>query len=184
MRAFVALELPGLLKDRLLEISELLYTDDARVNWVKQKNMHLTLKFLGDINSRQADSVSDTLMDIGKRWGKQKLVFGKLGAFPSRNRPKVIWVGIDNIDELSEIHGLIDDSTYNVGIERDNRGFSPHLTLGRVKDLNRDSELVSKLKSVNVETVEYEIDRLTLFKSELTKSGPIYTPVKSSILGG
>lgn len=178
MRAFVALELPRSVIRRISEIRGALATPDAKVRWVEPEKMHLTLKFLGDVDAQQLEAMAESVRQASERFDALKLGVGGLGAFPNRRNPRIIWVGISGHNGLLELYRHFEEAAVAVGVEPDERPFSPHLTLGRVKFVERHSPLLQRLKSIRVETLFASVTRVTLFQSTLTPEGPVYTPVE------
>jgi len=184
VRAFIALELPKNLRDRMGEVVNALDVGGAKVRWVPTDQMHLTLRFLGDIDNQQLEQIRSALHEAADAQKTPvNLGVGGLGAFPNRRNPRVIWVGVTHHPGLSEVQGLLDRSAVDSGIEPEARTWSPHLTLGRVKYVATDSPLLKRLKSVRVETYYYTCDRVTLFESTLTSEGALYRPLETVTFG-
>ncbi|MBS1262062.1 MAG: RNA 2',3'-cyclic phosphodiesterase [Calditrichaeota bacterium] len=179
MRAFIALELPDLLKRRLAEVRRGLECTDAKVKWVRPEAMHLTVRFLGDIDERQAEALARAVRDEAAHWsGPIRLAVGGLGAFPNRRNPRVIWVGTGAHPGLHALAERMERAAVAAGLAPAKRRFSAHLTLGRVKYIERGDPLLDRLRSVQVETFHYEVGALALIESELAPDGPRYTPVE------
>jgi len=177
-RVFVALELPSELRQKLIELPRLIGTPDAKVRWVDPTQMHLTLLFAGEATDEQVDALTRAVTEAEKSFSPIRLGIGGLGAFPSRRNPRVIWVGINESEPLARLHMDIWNAGAGTGLEREDRDFAPHLTLGRVKFVPPRSPLLRRLQSVHVETFYYLFDTLTLFESKLTPEGPEYTPLQ------
>lgn len=182
-RVFIALDLPAQLRERIAEIPGALQASGARVRWVEADKMHLTLLFAGEASDVQVQALAEA---VEKEEGQKalRLGVGGLGAFPNRRNPRVIWVGVRVSEELESLHGRLQEAGRRCGIELEERSFRPHLTLGRVKFVERHSPLIARLKSVNVETFNYIFDTLTLFESRLTPEGPIYEVLERVELQG
>lgn len=184
MRAFIALELPQTLRERLAEIAGALRVPGAKVRWVTAENIHLTLKFLGDIGEDQAEAMKAAVREAARETRPLKLAVGDLGAFPNRRSPRVIWVGIQPHERLAALQARLEEAAEQAGVARDERRFSPHLTLGRVKYLPRRNNLTSRLREVRVERFYYEMEWVTLFRSDLEREGARYTALERAKLGG
>ena len=189
MRAFIAIELSPDLRKRLASLEEQLKSSGADVKWVKPENIHLTLKFLGEIDERQLGEITKIIQETA---GKNKPFYIRLaspGAFPKTNFPRVIWIGIDKGDsETKQIAKALEEEIVKVGIPQENRPFSSHITLGRVRSgLNRE-KLVKNLgvlaSNPPQDSPEFLVTKITLFKSTLTPSGPIYEALKEAQLQG
>jgi RNA 2',3'-cyclic 3'-phosphodiesterase len=185
MRAFIALTLPDLLKNRMLEVRHALDRTDAKLKWVDREQMHLTVKFCGDIDDSQADELATAVREEAVHWQQPlRLAVGGLGAFPNKRNPRVLWVGVGENIGLNALAERIEMSAIAAGIEPEQRPFSAHLTLGRIKFIDRHDPLLKRLKAMDVETYHYDIRELSLIKSELNPQGPLYTPLERVTLGG
>ncbi len=178
MRAFIALELPSEIQSWLGEIINSLRTRDAKVRWVNPPQIHLTVKFLGDVNQEQVNGILKDLQDSVDQFSSLNLTIGRLGAFPRVNNPRVVWVGVQVSPQLQQVYERIESVAVKQGIQAEERSFAPHLTLGRVKSLDRESQLPIRLKQVNVDERQVVLQHLTLFESTLTPQGPIYRAIK------
>jgi len=183
MRVFIAIELPQAIKDSLNSIQEKLKTSGADVKWVRPQNIHLTLKFLGEISEEQLAKIKTTLDNTAKDKKKFSIRISSLGAFPKINSPRVIWVGIDKGDrEIQELAKALEERIEKIGIPKEDRSFSSHITIGRIRSNQARDKLVATLKSLEnhfKETPqELVVQRISLFKSTLTPQGPIYEVLK------
>lgn len=183
MRTFIAIELPQEVKDSLSRLQEQLKTSQADVKWVSPQNIHLTLKFLGEVDESKLEKIGEILETLKADKAPFCMRLSSLGAFPKTNYPRVIWVGIDKGDsETKEIAKFMEEKIARLGIPPEDRPFSSHITIGRVKSgLNREG-LVKKLnESVNhfgQADLEFSVTKITLFKSTLTPKGPAYEILK------
>ncbi|HLF25809.1 MAG TPA: RNA 2',3'-cyclic phosphodiesterase [Anaerolineae bacterium] len=182
IRAFIAIELPRVTRDALGEVQARLshHAPPGSVRWVKPDNVHLTLKFLGQVPTAQLDSITLAL----KRAVSGLRVFPfevmSVGCFPDAQKPRVIWVGVD--EPTGALHALqraIESATAPLGYPTEPRAFQPHLTLGRTArdvkpiDLHRLGELV---KSTKVGLLGHvHADEILLFQSDLAPGGSVYT---------
>lgn len=187
MRSFIAIELPQETRQYLSRLQEELKMSDGDVKWVQPQNIHLTLKFLGEIDTKESEKVEKVIEEIAK----DKLVFYArlccLGAFPKINYPRVIWIGIDKGDvEIKQIAEALEEKTVTLGIPAQEKPFSSHITLGRVRsNLNRNN-LIQKLQNLTQPSeqkpAEFLVKKITLFKSTLTPQGPVYEVLKEASL--
>lgn len=179
MRAFIAIELSKECKDYLTLVESQFKKSNADVKWVSQDNLHITLKFLGDINEEQVNKLIAAITDIASKHKQFTLKLGPTGAFPGIRSPRIIWVGVTKGDnELKEIAREIELNAVKAGIPEENKPFSSHITIGRTRSgLNRE-ELIqlldSSTKGLPAETPESIVKDITLYKSTLTPKGPIY----------
>ncbi len=183
IRAFIAIEVPAEIHRRMEEATEPLREklSSCPVRWVAIHNIHLTLKFLGDTSVSNLPVLENMLQAVAAMHQPFEVSVGQLGAFPSKTRPRVIWIGVQAPQELINLQRRIETETDHLGYPREERAFSPHLTLGRVSrnaspaDVRRIGEAVvvseiGWLGTMRVETV-------TLYRSDLHPSGAVYTPL-------
>ena len=190
MRTFIALELSNPIKHELSRLQQELTKSNADVKWVKPENIHLTLKFLGNIDETKLEQIKHILDGISSEEKPFEIHLSELGAFPNLNRPRVLWVGLDKgSSETKQIAAALETELQKIGFPKEERPFSAHLTLGRVKSgKNRDCPhgYPSKGTEKNRDCpplypskwtvpIFQQITHITLFQSELTPRGPIYT---------
>ena len=178
MRTFIAIELPEEIRAILSNIQDELKQTQADVKWVKPENIHLTLRFLGEIEQDLIKKIHSILVEIAQKNHYFSLCLFNLGAFPKLQYPRVIWIGLTNDKQASEIAKNIEKELIRIGLPPESRPFSSHITLGRVRSgLNRKA-LIEKLEFLNKNLPspqpEFKVLKLTLFKSTLSPQGPIY----------
>ena len=185
IRAFIAVELPAELKSELAELEgQLIKNSPLVVKWVDPNNIHITLKFLGEISE---DSIEDLMLAIEESTqGIQpfKLEVREVGAFPNLERAQVLWVRVKGeLDKITQLQKRIESNTEQLGFPRESRAFSPHLTLGRVRNEARPNERhrLGKLLTDTSFTATNNIDvhAVDLMRSHLTPTGPVYTCIGS-----
>jgi 2'-5' RNA ligase len=184
MRTFIAIELPKEIKEALASLQQGLKNSGADVKWVQPENIHLTLKFLGEIDEQVLAKIINILEVTAENQNSFYLNLSSLGAFPNMNFPRVIWIGIKKGDsQIQEVASKLEKEISGIGIPKENRAFSSHITLGRVKSgLNRD-KLTKKLNELAGNFLKegscaFPVKKITLFKSTLTPQGPIYEILK------
>ncbi len=147
---------------------------------VEIENIHITLKFLGDIEDHQVDEVSQVIRDI--TFEPFEFTVEGVGVFPTLKRPTTIWAGISSgVGELADLFNKVNDGLAKLGFEKDRRRFHPHLTIVRVRSWQNRDKLVDEL--VGMEEMEFgkvQVDRIYLKKSVLTPKGPIYSTLAES----
>ena len=178
IRSFVAVDLDEpVIRERIVSAQEGLEQTRAQLKLVDPNIMHLTLRFLGEIPQTTVDRVKE-ILDSAK-FTQFQAEFKGLGAFPNLNRINVIWVGItQGHEQLNEIFHQIEPKLRQIGLPPDNKGFSPHLTIARVRTgVNRAAlaEYVSSMSEQEFGTMQVKAVRLK--KSTLTPKGPIYTTI-------
>lgn len=186
MRSFFCFELSSAGSKAMAELSHQI-TSPAYVKWVDQANLHVTVKFLGDINEDRVPQIKERAANIASREEPFTMQIDKLGAFPSKDYPKVIWLGSTSAPgTLYRIQEDLEDSLTDLGFDREKRDYIPHITLGRTKeDEDRKiKQLGSTLKdwSLDKEWTEAE-EYLTLMESQLRSGGPEYNRVFRVPLG-
>ena len=155
LRAFIAIDLPPEVLQCLDDVSQQLREKliGAPVRWVPVENIHLTLKFLGDVSESNIDMLTDLLQSIVSNVKQFELSVGGLGAYPKPQRPRVIWVGVEAPPDLMNAQRSVESEMSRLGYARERRPFNPHLTLGRVSrhSTNQDvRNIADVIKSNNV----------------------------------
>jgi 2'-5' RNA ligase len=189
MRLFVAVEIGDALSARAAELSRELQrraadaAPRAKVTWVPADRLHLTVRFIGEIDDARAQTVCEALKPALPVSAFDLTLHGA-GAFPKGGSPRVLWVGVTaGREPLLAIEGEVTSRLTPLGIEEEARAFSPHLTLARVREPAglRTARLLDGLTEREVGTAR--IDAITLFQSTLSPKGPTYTPLLRSPLG-
>lgn len=188
LRAFIAIELPQHLQDAIekqtARLRQTLGSDIIR--WVPIQNMHLTLKFLGDISTSHVDFLKQLLAREANSHPQFDLQLSGLGSFPNSRRPRVLWAGLHTPADLISLQKSIEAGTTRLGYEQEEHDFSPHLTLGRVRQ-NIDQTDMQKVRTT-MDTIQLgnigtaRVDSIHLFKSDRQPSGSIYTKLFSAPL--
>lgn len=183
IRSFIAVPLNGEIHQNLADFiqSHNLNTHGAGLRPVKPANIHLTLKFLGDVESFRIQAIGQALDEEIKSLAPFSIDIRGLGAFPAwKKQPRVIWVGAHPADQLKELFSRVDTAAAAAGFPPENRDFSPHLTLARINQQISNPvqhELLEKLMNIQPEPVfgQMTVHEVVLFKSLLQPSGPVYT---------
>ena len=179
-RAFIAIKLNEQLHKELEQLQNKLKVADADIKWVKPENIHLTLKFLGNVTDEQIEKVKNTLKKIASDIQSYQIHLAEIGAFPKLSYPRVIWVGMDEgAEECKALAKSTEDAMEKLGFEKEKRSFSPHLTLGRVRSAKNRQPLIKTVeKEKNFSSSsKLLVEEIVLFKSTLTPKGPIYEPM-------
>jgi len=176
VRSFICVEItnPDIVILLNNQISELGKYEGVRT--VKPSQLHFTLKFLGEISTKQLESVQNTISQI--KYSPFKIYLKTMGCFPNINRVRVIWIGIsDGAEKLKQLAGIIEELLIPIGFIKEKRPFSPHLTLARVKYLKKDQKasLIHKIEeSQDLKIGLQNVDGIILKKSTLTPKGATY----------
>lgn len=189
-RAFIAIDLPQEILDRMEQVVELLQESrkDLPVRWVPTENIHLTLKFLGDVSDSNYEMLTRILVVEAANNQPFPLSVGDLGAYPNMRRPRVIWVGVEAPTEMMVLQRAIDTETARLGYPSEKRKFSPHLTLGRV-DRNASTREVKDIGQVlKKNEVGFlgaaRVEEIHLYRSDLQPGGAVYTRLFTARLRG
>lgn len=188
IRAFIAIELSHTIKASLSSLIAKLRSKEHHsakyVKWVDPKGIHLTLKFLGNVAPDQVPRIIDAITPSAQSLSPLKLQLGKLGVFPNLQRPRVIWVAVTGeVEPLITLQQDIDQALAPLGFPPEGRSFSPHLTLGRLREQASPMErsnigsLISATEFEGGPTLE--VDQIYLMRSTLTPSGAIYNRLSS-----
>lgn len=182
MRTFFCIELSDEVTSKLAKIiASFRNNTEAKVNWVDKENLHITMKFLGNIDPGKTETIKEKSKKAADSVSPFKMTLDKIGVFPNLRRLRVIWVG--SREEPGEVHKLnrnLEGELKKIGFDPEGRKYIPHITLGRVKerDQSKVKPLADQVESYRIEeTIPAEADGLTLMESKLTPEGPIYTPV-------
>ncbi len=185
MRIFAALEVPEEIKDLMSVAQRELKRSDADVAWVEPHNMHLTLKFFGETDDVSAKGIGRVLDSVSSGIQPFECSLEGMGAFPNILNPRVIWSGVRlNRDKIEKMAASIDSGANEIGFDKEERPYSAHVTLGRVRSSRNMPELSRFLKKPLVPEVFFNVDRIHLFKSTLSSRGPVYSVMHTSVLGG
>ncbi|MBU3906980.1 MAG: RNA 2',3'-cyclic phosphodiesterase [Nanoarchaeota archaeon] len=176
MRTFIAIELPEHVRAEVFHKFEKLSEGGlVRGDFVEKENLHLTLKFLGEIDEEKVKEVIKKLGEI--KMVKFSCETGKIGFFPSEDYVKVIWIDLIS-EEVKKLQQEIENKLTEIGIKKDDREFTSHVTLVRVKELKNKDVFHEKIKKLGIKKQKCNVDKFLLIKSELTRQGPIYKTIK------
>ena len=177
IRAFLAIDLDDDLKPKINRIIKEFKQIDTKIKYVELTNLHLTLKFFGDIDTNGLKLLEDAIANVVSEFDPFKIKISGCGAFPNNNHIKVIWVGIEDDSILKDLHDKLDKEFARIGFDKD-RKFSTHLTIGRMKSAKNKDKVKSTIEEFsNVEIGEMEVSQISLKKSTLTPRGPIYEDI-------
>jgi len=176
IRSFIAVNLNSDIKKYLNSLQAYLNIPESKIKWVEKNNLHLTMKFLGYISLEQTELIKSELKEIASRYSPFIIrLFSNIGVFPTYKMPRIIWVGIrEGISELKELYNSIENKLSNKGFPREDKDFSGHITIGRVKFIRDKTNFIQILKRIEVNNLTQEVGNIDLMESKLTPGGPIY----------
>jgi len=176
IRTFVAIEVGAAVQSRALQLIGRMRSTEMHVNWVERKNLHLTLKFLGDVPTLEMPAVCRTVVKVAAQIAPLEFAIKGAGAFPQVRRPRVVWLGVgEGSEPLRALHQAIDEALRPLGHRGDSRPFKPHLTLGYV----REGSAMAGLTNSIVEAAEFEagtsaVTEVVVMASHPDVGGPRY----------
>ena len=170
MRLFIAIEIPEDIKEYISKIQEEIDTTKNKIRFVNKAQIHLTLKFLGEV---QPDKIEHIKEDLKKtKFEKFSAYLDSVGVFPSESYIRVIWIGLKPEEPVLELQKTIDENLKKSFKKEEN--FRPHLTLARVKYIDDKENFINKLKKIKIENKKIDVNNFKLVKSILTPKGPVY----------
>lgn len=169
-RLFVAVDLPD-------EVNQLLgsYAEVLRdVRWYEPSAYHLTLKFIGEVTSEKMRAIQEQLEQVSGE--PFRLTINRLGYFPPNRHPRVIWAGFDECEPLQKLHDDIEEKLKQLGVEKEDRDYIPHITLGKNKGVPKTRVETYIDRRSDIYIPDIPVDSFILYSSELTPDGAIHTP--------
>ncbi|HVP21803.1 MAG TPA: RNA 2',3'-cyclic phosphodiesterase [Anaerolineaceae bacterium] len=189
IRSFIAVELTTPIQSAMGRVIKQLSPATNVVRWVPPQNIHLTFKFLGDIELSGVAKLQDSIKKECRQYLPFEIHIGTLGAFPNSRQPRVIWIGVQAPPDLAALQKGIDSALSTLGYPVEGRPFSPHLTLGRVSQHASREEVITLASLIARTTVgdlgASRVEAVTLFRSDLRPTGSIYTALyKANLSSG
>jgi 2'-5' RNA ligase len=184
IRTFIAIELPEKIIYTIGKVQKEIKSYGLKIRWVRPENIHLTLKFLGDIKKTDTEKVARAVSESVTGYPPISLAVKGIGVFPGIKRPRVIWLGVSNqLDTLTVLQKTLDEKLEEIGFPKEKRPFRGHLTLGRIKSKIDPKTLNTVLKEfIQFESERFFADRIILYKSELKPKGAVYTKLIETYL--
>ena len=183
LRTFIAIPLPEAVQDKVDALLSDLRKADAAVRWVPARNLHLTLKFLGDVAEARLEELYVGIRMATEGIEPFRITLTGLGAFPNARRPRVLWIGMDVPEAMQRLYENIEKDLSRLHFPKEKRRFSPHLTIGRVKGLRGMERLMSVVERTEFGPETVSVARIVAMKSDLRPTGAVYAPLKEFALG-
>jgi len=186
LRTFLALEIEDKVKQVIVTIQDKVKSSNSiKGSWVDKDNLHLTLKFLGDIKLDEVERIIEILNKNFKDEISINCGINKIGVFPDSRFPRILWIGTENDSgKIKELFDKLEDCLSNLGFKKEEREFKTHITISRIKQVfNRDKldQLINDTNS-NFTPIPSKITKLTFFESKLSSKGPTYIPLATQNL--
>lgn len=184
LRLFIAIEIEKRIKERILELLKHLKKTETDIRWVAPENLHVTVKFIGDLDPIILPSVAKSLENVASRFNPFRIQIENVAVFPKIKNPRILFIGLrDKEDSLVNIFEELEVELEAFGIKRESRKYVGHITIGRVKSQKNIHKLIEALNSDSACFLGQEkVNHISLIQSELTPKGPIYTTLKRFIL--
>jgi 2'-5' RNA ligase len=178
LRTFIGVDIGKLIRDRAVSLQEALARTGAEVKWVEPENLHVTLLFLGEVDDRTVPDVCRVVAEQVQAHPVFSMSIERVGCFPNPRRPRVLWMGVgEGTQELRAIHDALETALLDLGCyRREERQYTPHITLGRVRSERPAENLAAALaKHAGWQGGQTPVREIQVMSSELTRQGPIYT---------
>ena len=179
-RVFCAIELPDDVRTRLQEHTARLRKEfaEAAASWSRVENIHLTLKFFGNVELDRIPQISAAATRTAEQFSKFEIDVGTTGVFPRPSRAQVLWIGVsDPSGQLAAVQKQLEDNCAILGFAKEDRAYRPHLTIARIRKPESARHLADTHLKLNFPSLAVRVHELILFRSELSSKGSRYTPI-------
>lgn len=186
IRTFIAVDVGEAVRQRAVALQQKLATNTNDVKWVEPDNIHVTLLFLGEVDDRALPSVCRAVATCCQEQAAFSMEIEGVGCFPNARRPRILWVGVgEGTQELIALHDALEAPLLDLGCyRREERKYTPHLTLGRVKSERPSDDLgLAMAKQSTWKGGTVAVDEVLVMSSELRSSGPVYAVLSRAGLG-
>jgi 2'-5' RNA ligase len=176
IRSFVAVNIPDNTRKSIVELQDQLKHYQGDVRWVRAESIHITLKFLGDVIEEQIGQVAQSIQGAVSGVQPFDVCIRGVGVFPNERKPRVLWLGIqEGAEKLIKLAVRIEEGCFKLGFKKEERKYSAHLTIGRVRSFKRIASTLEAMRTVGFEGSSFRISEVDLMKSNLLKTGAVYT---------
>jgi 2'-5' RNA ligase len=178
IRTFLCFELAEHVKEQIASFIDRIRTDSRCVRWADPNAIHLTLKFLGDVDEPSISRIGECVESARQSSGKFLIKVHEKGVFPNSKRPRVLWLGIEEASgNLATLQQRLEDELFKAGFPREGREFTPHLTIGRVRFQNGIQEVIRNFENSPFPGVDFQAGEIVVMRSDLRPSRAVYTPL-------
>ncbi|MFL6544590.1 MAG: RNA 2',3'-cyclic phosphodiesterase [Candidatus Udaeobacter sp.] len=186
LRTFIAIDLTEEVRQRITKHIETLKaaSPDTQATWEKPGKAHITLKFLGNVEQQRVESIVSALARAASSIGNFSVEIGEAGAFYSRGKPHVLWLGVaDQTEGLARLYSAVERELEGLGFPKEKRPFHPHITIARLKKPEGAKQLASEHKALGFEPAKLNVSEVLLIESELGPGGSTYRTLSTQTLG-
>jgi len=178
MRSFIAINLDDSLRNEIDRATAGLKSGNCDVKWVPPANLHITLKFLGEIPEDTVTELKETLLSIASHHESFAFNLKGVGIFPDKKRPRVIWIDLLESEKLIKLQKEVENSLLTIGFNKEDRPFSPHLTIGRIRSSAGKESLLRAVETLKDKDFgNIGVNKVSLMKSDLKPGGAQYTTI-------
>ena len=184
IRTFLSIPVPQEVRSKKNMLYSTLEESPAKINWVKNVQLHLTIKFLSHTPESIIEKIINEVGSVTSTLRPFEIIIESTGCFPIKERPRVLWMGVNgNLDPLYDLFTKIDSALDLLGFPKEQQGYTPHITLARIKYPQKWTPNISTFLKSSYDPIDFPIDRVQYFSSELLPSGTVHTLLKSFPLG-
>jgi len=176
IRTFLSVPIPNTVHSLRDGLQNTVTAHGAKVKWIRKGNIHLTLKFIGDVPEDDVEKISHTIKDVITSAPSMEFDISETGCFPKKTRPRTLWLGING--DLTPLQNLVynlNDALDPLGYPKENKEYVPHLTLARVNYPQKNTPDISSFLNTNYEPIKFQINKIHFMRSELFFKGSVYT---------
>jgi RNA 2',3'-cyclic 3'-phosphodiesterase len=186
IRTFIGVALDKAIRDRTVALQEMLGRTGTEAKWVEPENLHVTMLFLGEVDEREVANVCGIVSQVSAEHSSFLMSVESAGCFPNARRPRILWVGVkEGAQSLCDLHDALEIPLQEWGYRREERKYTPHITLGRVKsDRSTDTLAAALVQHAGWKGGEILVRELHVMGSQLTPQGPVYTVLSRAKLAG
>ncbi|MBC8346696.1 MAG: RNA 2',3'-cyclic phosphodiesterase [Candidatus Marinimicrobia bacterium] len=184
IRTFIAIPVPESVFNLQGNLKETILEKTGKVRWVRQDQLHLTIKFVGDTPDESIDEVRGVMQKVADQITPFDLSIQKTGCFPKIERPRVMWIGLEGaLDQLNQLVEMVHNGLHPLGFPREEKNFHPHITLARAKYPQKNAPDISSFLNTSYDPIPFQIEKFQFISSELFPNGPVYTILSTHFFG-